>query len=179
MASGPPPLRACTSPEGPAARRRKRRARAGGDREASSNLLRSPGWSRMWLLECARKLSLPGTGDTARVEPRELTARGPRPSICWNELEREIGGGAMIARGPVGISLILCIAAAGNVSGQVIIDHSCTWLDQIPDSWILTVRTLDSHYAHTSHGGQLTYGIEFIEADDPFYNSEIGYCVLP
>jgi hypothetical protein len=88
-------------------------------------------------------------------------------------------GGAIMARGCAGRSLVLCLVIAGSVSSQIIINHDCTWLDQIPDSWILEVRTLDSHYAHTSHGGQLTYGLEFIEADDAFYNCEVGYCVLP
>jgi hypothetical protein len=74
----------------------------------------------------------------------------------------------------------LCLAALAFAPAHAqIIDHTCTDLDQVPDSWILSVRMLDSHYAHTSHGGQLTCGLEFIEAADAFYNCEIGYCLLP
>ncbi len=38
----------------------------------------------------------------------------------------------------------------------IIIDHTSTHLDQIPDYWVAQARTLIIHYAHTSHGSQVT-----------------------
>ncbi|MBN1433370.1 hypothetical protein JW921_01330 [Candidatus Fermentibacterales bacterium] len=60
------------------------------------------------------------------------------------------------------------------------IDHSCTDLDQIPSEWISTVQdSFPVHYAHTSHGSQLTVGLERIEDEDATYDVEIGYSYLP
>jgi hypothetical protein len=77
------------------------------------------------------------------------------------------------------IGLSVLVTVSGAASAQTIIDHTCTDLDQVPDSWILAVRALDTHYAHTSHGGQLTCGLEFIEDADPFYSYELGVGWLP
>jgi hypothetical protein len=38
----------------------------------------------------------------------------------------------------------------------IIIDHTSTHIDQIPAYWIAQARTLIIHYAHTSHGSQVT-----------------------
>jgi hypothetical protein len=41
-----------------------------------------------------------------------------------------------------------------------IIDHTCTDISQIPDTWInQTKSNLKVHYAHTSHGGQIISGL--------------------
>ena len=62
----------------------------------------------------------------------------------------------------------------------LIIDHTCTELSQIPDEWIDSVQAdLRLHYAHTSHGGQLTTGLSRIEAEDPEYGVNIGTRNLP
>lgn len=46
-------------------------------------------------------------------------------------------------------------------SQGIIIDHKCTDISKIPDFWINQVKSLIKlHYAHTSHGSQLTKGIE-------------------
>lgn len=76
--------------------------------------------------------------------------------------------------------LILCFCSAAVFAQGIVIDHTCTDLDEIPQVWISAVQnSIQSHYAHTSHGGQLTYGVEFIEDGDSFYDCEIGYCSLP
>ena len=60
------------------------------------------------------------------------------------------------------------------------IDHTCTDLVQIPGQWLDSVKAnLKLHYAHTSHGEQLTIGAERIESTDATYNVEIGYSTLP
>lgn len=77
-------------------------------------------------------------------------------------------------------SLSVLLAASTALSQGIVIDHNCTDLDEIPQIWITAVQnTIQSHYAHTSHGGQLTCGAEFIEDDNSFYDCEIGYCSLP
>lgn len=62
----------------------------------------------------------------------------------------------------------------------LVIDHLCTDLSVIPAGWIDSVQAgLRMHYAHTSHGGQLTTGLELLEEDNPSLDVEIGYCELP
>ena len=47
---------------------------------------------------------------------------------------------------------------------ETIIDHNCTDLSQIPDNWIEQVKqNIKVYYGHTSHGSQLTNGLERIE----------------
>ena len=46
----------------------------------------------------------------------------------------------------------------------IIIDHTCTDLSQIPDSWLEQAKSLTLHYAHTSHGSQVTSGISNLES---------------
>ena len=46
-------------------------------------------------------------------------------------------------------------------SSPYIIDHSCTDISQIPDTWIDQVKEqLKIHYAHTSHGEQVVVGLQ-------------------
>lgn len=62
----------------------------------------------------------------------------------------------------------------------LIIDHTCTDLSQIPDEWIDSAQAnLRLHYAHTSHGGQLTTGLSRIESADAKYNVAITNSSLP
>lgn len=61
-----------------------------------------------------------------------------------------------------------------------LIDHTCTDIYAIPDQWISGVQEdMKVHYAHTSHGEQLTVGLELLESDDPDLQVEIGYSYLP
>jgi hypothetical protein len=69
---------------------------------------------------------------------------------------------------------------SGGFTFSGLIDHNCTDLYSIPDQWITAVQDeVKVHYAHTSHGGQLTIGLELLEADDPDFQVEIGYSYLP
>jgi len=72
--------------------------------------------------------------------------------------------------------LLLCIPS-GAYSQAIIIDHNCTDISQIPDTWIDQVKALSVHYAHTSHGEQVTVGLERIETSK--YSVAIGYYTLP
>ena len=65
-------------------------------------------------------------------------------------------------------------------SQGLIIDHICTDTSLIPMQWIDSVQLNKKlHYAHTSHGGQLTTGVQRIENNDPDYSIAIGYSYLP
>lgn len=75
---------------------------------------------------------------------------------------------------------VVAFLTGGLAAQPLVIDHTCENLDLIPPEWIDAVQeTMRLHYAHTSHGGQLTTGLERIEDDDPAYDVEIGYCYLP
>ncbi len=69
-------------------------------------------------------------------------------------------------------------SGGSGFAGQI--DHSCADLNEIPDSWIDSVQVnIRMHYAHTSHGGQLTTGLDLIESDDSACDVEIGSSWLP
>ena len=79
----------------------------------------------------------------------------------------------------VNLLLLFVVVCFANAQG-IVIDHTCSDLSGIPSVWITAVQnTVQSHYAHTSHGGQLTYGVEFIEDSNYVYDCEVGYLTLP
>jgi hypothetical protein len=55
----------------------------------------------------------------------------------------------------------------------IIIDHTCTDLSQIPDCWLEQAKSLTLHYAHTSHGSQVTSGISNLESQNAIYSVAI------
>ncbi len=62
----------------------------------------------------------------------------------------------------------------------IVIDHTCTELTSIPLYWIDQAQdSIKFHYAHTSHGSQLTIGLQRIEAADPVYSQAVGHRSLP
>ena len=64
--------------------------------------------------------------------------------------------------------------------GGLIIDHTCTNLSLIPAEWIDAAQdNVTVHYAHTSHGGQITTGLSRIEAANATYSQARGICTLP
>ncbi|MBW1818794.1 MAG: PKD domain-containing protein [Deltaproteobacteria bacterium] len=52
----------------------------------------------------------------------------------------------------------------------IIINHTCTDLSLIPNEWIEQAKLLTIHYAHTSHGSQVTSGAENLETLNSFYS---------
>jgi len=51
--------------------------------------------------------------------------------------------------------------------GKMTINHSCLDVSRIPDKWIdAAKKTVRIHYAHTSHGEQLTEGLEALRGRD-------------
>jgi hypothetical protein len=70
--------------------------------------------------------------------------------------------------------------SSGGSSFEGQIDHFCTYMAQIPGQWIDSVQeNIRMHYAHTSHGGQLTTGLELLESDDSAFDVAIGSSYLP
>ena len=57
------------------------------------------------------------------------------------------------------------LSFAGSLAGPIIIDHNTNDLSQIPDYWIDQVKQkIKGYYGHTSHGAQLTRGLNTIES---------------
>lgn len=79
------------------------------------------------------------------------------------------------------VGYLLCLMITSHIAGSLVIDHTCTNLALVPANWIDSVKAnLKLHYAHTSHGSQLTIGVSRIEAANSFYNIAIGeYGNLP
>lgn len=75
---------------------------------------------------------------------------------------------------------VISYAYSWDHSRPLIIDHNYTDLNLIPADRIDSVKTnIKLHYAHTSHGSQLTTGIERIELVEPFYAFALSYLDLP
>lgn len=52
----------------------------------------------------------------------------------------------------------------------IIVDHSCTNIDQIPIHWIEVAKaTFGISYGHTSHGSQIISGLHALQSKDSFY----------
>ncbi|MFO7946070.1 MAG: hypothetical protein R6V19_04565 [Armatimonadota bacterium] len=68
----------------------------------------------------------------------------------------------------------------GGGSGGIIVDYTCLDLSRIPDEWIEAVKSnVRVHYAHTSHGGQVTAGLRILQSQYPKYACAIGNKKLP
>ncbi|MFZ1946270.1 MAG: FlgD immunoglobulin-like domain containing protein [bacterium] len=81
------------------------------------------------------------------------------------------------------VTCLLCAVAFALTAAHaesIIITHACTDTSAIPEQWIDAAQAnIRIHYAHTSHGGQLTTGLGRIESGDPAYSVAIGYSWLP
>ncbi len=64
--------------------------------------------------------------------------------------------------------------------GGLVIDHTCIDLDMIPSEWIDSAQDdIRVHYAHTSHGGQITEGLYLIESENATFDCSVGDGALP
>lgn len=75
-------------------------------------------------------------------------------------------------------SILILSFAIGNVNAQnLIADHTCTDVTVIPQNWIDSVqKNLYFHYAHTSHGEQLIFGMDHLSLDYPYLEHELTFC---
>ena len=83
-------------------------------------------------------------------------------------------------RGSISLSavcLLLTLLTGFPAFGQIIIDHTCTDLSQVPASYIQAAKdTFKVYYNHTSHGSQIYTGMEIIVGTigDPYTFNEGG-----
>ena len=69
---------------------------------------------------------------------------------------------------------------AAGVERNTIIDHTCLDIEMLPSHWVEHIKTsVALHYAHTSHGEQLIYGAQIVEAEDPDFAISLEECDLP
>jgi len=64
------------------------------------------------------------------------------------------------------VSTVLLLTAAPQAAGQsaIIIDHNCTDLSLVPESYITQAKSMfRASYGHTSHGSQLISGMDVIK----------------
>ena len=66
------------------------------------------------------------------------------------------------------------------VAEAIIVDHTCTESGRIPSQWLTQACSqLRLHYAHTSHGEQITVGLERLAAANSRYPFTMDFCRLP
>ncbi|MCK4835654.1 MAG: hypothetical protein KAT17_03420 [Candidatus Aminicenantes bacterium] len=80
--------------------------------------------------------------------------------------------------------IVLSHCHTGNENGipisAFIIDHNCTDISKIPDEWLTQNKEIWMiHYAHTSHGGQITEGLQLLSGENAKYKFYSSYCQVP
>ena len=77
--------------------------------------------------------------------------------------------------------IMMMVLFTGTIFAQgIIIDHTCTDITKIPDTWISKVKSmLKVHYAHTSHGEQITVGLQRLSNSNSKYGYSPGECSMP
>jgi hypothetical protein len=80
--------------------------------------------------------------------------------------------------------LTWCKSEEGNNGGTngsaFIIDHNCIDLSKIPQEWINKAKEMFKiHYAHTSHGGQITSGLQLLSNENSQLSFLLSYCSVP
>lgn len=76
--------------------------------------------------------------------------------------------------------LVLCASSAASAQQGLTVRHENTELSDIPGDMIDSVQAMVKiHYAHTSHGEQLIYGLTEIRNGDPFYDFAYQLNSLP
>ncbi|MDY6990925.1 MAG: hypothetical protein SWQ30_23025 [Thermodesulfobacteriota bacterium] len=71
------------------------------------------------------------------------------------------------------ITILFTPSTGVYAAEPIIIDHTCTDLSKIPPYWLEQAKQLTLHYAHTSHGSQVTSGIANLESLDTQYSVAI------
>ena len=78
------------------------------------------------------------------------------------------------------LMLFTSLAFSQEKSEPLIIDHFCSVLDEIPAVWIDSAKAkIKLHYAHTSHGNQITVGLSRTETQNMFYSYDRSTSSLP
>jgi len=70
--------------------------------------------------------------------------------------------------------------SSNDNSQALIVDHRHTDITKIPRNWFKIIReTYKIHYAHTSHGEQITVGLEMLSNENSSYNFYPDNCRMP
>ena len=89
----------------------------------------------------------------------------------------KMAGKRMFFKKKMAALLMSCVLSAMfatlSFAEPIIIDHTCTDLSKIPAYWLEQAKQLAFHYAHTSHGSQVTSGILNLESQDAEYSVAI------
>ena len=83
---------------------------------------------------------------------------------------------------PMSLALMLVASAvcAASRTSPLIIDHTCSDLGKIPVNWIDAAQAaIKWHYASTSDGEQIRYGLDSLELWLSIYDVELGKRYLP
>ena len=72
-------------------------------------------------------------------------------------------------------SALVMVPITTHAQSTLVIDHSCTDIQQIPDQWLDQARDLAFHYAHTSHGSQIVSGLQYLASQDHRYALSLDY----
>ncbi len=76
--------------------------------------------------------------------------------------------------------ILVSLPIYSQASQAIIIDHTCSDISKIPDSWITQVKNmLKIQYAHTSHGEQITEGLERLSNANSKYSYYPDNCTVP
>lgn len=103
-------------------------------------------------------------------------APGPRWAWCVRLLLVLALGGVLLSAGPGSEADTPQVAPSQAVrqirqAGEaIVVDHTCTDLSQIPAAWLEQAKDLAIHYAHTSHGSQIMFGLAQRKTVDPAYD---------
>ncbi len=76
------------------------------------------------------------------------------------------------------VSNIVQETKTSSLSGPMVINHNCTNYHRIPTSYLDMIKgtNFNVHYAHTSHGGQLTLGLDLVNSENATFNYTVGDC---
>ena len=74
----------------------------------------------------------------------------------------------------VTVLIAVMFLTGGLASGDpIVVDHTCTDITKIPDYWLEKAKEKAFHFAHTSHGSQITSGLEWLAGQDAKYKVDI------
>jgi hypothetical protein len=73
------------------------------------------------------------------------------------------------------VAVTVLVTAGPAFTQTIVVDHTCTDTSKIPDYWLAQARALAIHYAHTSHGSQITAGLAAVATEDPRCGYTISY----
>lgn len=79
------------------------------------------------------------------------------------------------------LALAMLVGIRGLCAPGIVVDHTCTDLSQIPPEWLNAVRDRgwNFYYMYRSHGSQITYGLDRLEASNATYSISLLQRSLP